>query len=269
MYAVIAENDSSQWSDDTGVLYHFPKRYMALLSPGTLVIYYKGKLRDAAYQGTRLDPGPHYFGVARIGKVYPDPSSDKGDLFATIEDYEVFTKPVGIKDTANSYFEVIPENRLSNFWRDGVRTVSQQTYLAILESAGAERQGVPSNEEDQLESFVEGSKTLRYVTTYERNPRYRKLALALHGLTCKACDVDMGKRYGAYAQGLIHVHHVVPVSTYELPKSIDPLTDLVPVCPNCHAVIHRKKTATLSVADIRKLLNSDELTVNTSSKLHP
>ena len=53
MYTVIVENDESIWSDDTGVLYHFPKRYVNLLSPGTNVIYYKGKLTTVSNKCTR------------------------------------------------------------------------------------------------------------------------------------------------------------------------------------------------------------------------
>lgn len=258
MFAVIAENDQSQWDDESGTLYHFPKRYQALLAPGTQVIYYKGKIKDAAFLSSRLGPEPHYFGIATIGKVYPDRASQKGDLFAIIQDFQRFTKAVAIKrEREDKYFEVIPESRKGNYWRDGVRVISHETYVAILDQAGAGFVSTkPSEQEvdDEFESFLEGSKTQRYVTAYERDPRYKKQALAIHGLKCKACDVDMGERYGVYAQGLIHVHHVVPVSTYEQPKSIDPATDLVPVCPNCHSVIHRKKTATLSVADVRGLL---------------
>ena len=44
-YAVIVENDISAWADETGVLYHFPKRYLELLKPNTRVIYYKGRIK--------------------------------------------------------------------------------------------------------------------------------------------------------------------------------------------------------------------------------
>ena len=44
-YAVIVENDISAWADETGVLYHFPKRYLELLKPNTRVVYYKEKLK--------------------------------------------------------------------------------------------------------------------------------------------------------------------------------------------------------------------------------
>jgi predicted HNH restriction endonuclease len=257
MFAVIAENDESQWDDEPGVLYHFPKRYREILAPGTQVLYYKGKIKDAGYSAMRLSAEPHYFGTALIGKVYPDSASKKGDLFALIQGFEKFAMPVALKADDGQYFEAIPENRKGNYWRDGVRVATAETYLAILAKAGVARATStpePAVTDDELESYLEGSKTQRYVTTYERDSRYRQQALAIHGLKCKACDVDMGERYGGYAHGLIHVHHVVPVSTYEAPKPIDPATDLVPVCPNCHAVIHRKKTATLSIFDVRQLL---------------
>jgi putative restriction endonuclease len=114
---------------------------------------------------------------------------------------------------------------------------------------------VPSEVVDELESAEEGTKTHKYVTTYERDPKYRKQALAIHGFTCKGCDLSMADRYGTYAEGLIHVHHVVPVSTYEVPRKINPATDLVPLCPNCHSVVHRKKTSTLTVPQLRALLS--------------
>lgn len=211
---------------------------------------------------TRLTAEPHYFGMATVGTIYPDRASTKGDLFALIQDFQQFQKAVPIKSDGN-YYESIPRNRESNYWRDGVRAITSAIYKAILTDAGKAQaasavlpivQGPGPN--DDFESDKEGSKTLRYVTTYERDPRYRRQALAIHGLRCKACGVDMGEKYGPYAEGLIHVHHVVPVSEYETAKKIDPATELVPVCPNCHAVIHRKKTSTLSVEDVCTLLDT-------------
>lgn len=261
MLAVIAENDESQWRDDTGTLYHFPRRYEGILTSGTQVIYYKGKMKDKTFINSRLSPQPHYFGMATIGSVYLDTVSKKGDLFATIQGFQPFIKPVSIKSEVG-YYEEIPENRKSNYWRDGARVISADSFAAILMEAGM-RERAPGTEamrsqtpqpDDDFESGEEGSRTLRYLTTYERDPRNRKQAIAIHGLRCKACDLNMGERYGPDAEGLIHVHHVVPISTYDAPRKIDPATELVPVCPNCHAVIHRKKTSTLSISDLRAVL---------------
>ncbi|MCR7161755.1 restriction endonuclease, partial [Pseudomonas aeruginosa] len=49
MPAVIAENDVSIWDDETGAVYHYPRRYSAILKPGVQVVYYKGKLTDKSF----------------------------------------------------------------------------------------------------------------------------------------------------------------------------------------------------------------------------
>lgn len=258
---MIAENDQSQWKDNTGVLCHFPKQYRRILEPGTQIVYYKGAMGNARYASSRLAAAPHYFGIGKIGAVRPDVASSKGDLFATIENYQRFTQAVIAKSAVGQYLEQIPANKLKNYWRDGVRQIDASVYASILANASlpvempiASTSASIAVDMDELESMLEGSATSRFVTRYERDPRYRRQALAIHGRRCAACDVDMGQRYGPYAAGLIHVHHVQPVSTYDEPRSINPETDLVPVCPNCHAVIHREKSKTLTVAELREML---------------
>lgn len=102
MPVVIVENDTSQWEDQTGAVYHFPKRYQTLLAQGTEVVYYKGRIKDKAFASVRLSANPHYFGKARIGKVYADSSSNKGDLFALIENFIPFESAVPAKTTART-----------------------------------------------------------------------------------------------------------------------------------------------------------------------
>lgn len=41
--------------------------------------------------------------------------------------------------------------------------------------------------------------------------------------------------------GIIHVHHLKPLHESIGIGIVDPSRDLVPVCPNCHAVIHSKR----------------------------
>jgi predicted HNH restriction endonuclease len=264
-FAVITENDISQWQDDTGVLYHFPKRYAAILKPGTKIIYYKGKLKDKNYFLKRRSPDPHYFGIATISNIFPDKESQKEDLFATIENYRGFEIPVLAKDE-NGYFEIIPSNRASNYWRDGVRQIDQTTYnkivskasfIAITEINWPYQATLSNNDLDNsLESYTEGEKKLKYVTTYERNPRLRRQAIAIRGTTCHGCGFNFGKFYGQYGEGLIHIHHIIPVSELVEPKTVNPATDLVPVCANCHALIHRKKDYTLTIQQLREIIKN-------------
>jgi hypothetical protein len=83
-FTVIVENDITRWNDETGVSYHYPRRYRGLLEPGTRLIHYKGKLRDAAFRGRRLSEHPHYFGLSVAGESRDDPASSKGDLILDI-----------------------------------------------------------------------------------------------------------------------------------------------------------------------------------------
>jgi 5-methylcytosine-specific restriction protein A len=90
------------------------------------------------------------------------------------------------------------------------------------------------------------------VNRYERDRRNRAAALAIHGYVCKACDLEMSDRYGPDAAGLIEVHHVTPVSEVGPGYIIDPRTDLVPLCPNCHSVAHRRSPP-FSVDELRDM----------------
>lgn len=259
MPAVIAENDTSQWEDKTGAVYHFPKRYQNWLTQGTEVIYYKGRIKDKAFASARLSAAPHYFGMARIGKVSADPHSSKGDLFAQIENFTPFESAVPSK-IGGQYLETIPATRVSNYWRDGVRPISQADYDAILSHAkllpAQANADVLDSEDDPwtFKSANEGSKTSYFGTRYERRKDLRDRAIAFHGLDCKACGFDFEQAYGEHAKGFIHVHHVVPISDFGGEKSVNPETDLVTLCANCHAVVHRKRDRTLSVDELRGML---------------
>lgn len=98
----------------------------------------------------------------------------------------------------------------------------------------------------------EGAKARIEVNRYERDRRNRAAAIALHGYICKACDLDMGSRYGPDAAGLIEIHHVTPVSELGPAYIVNPMTDLIPLCPNCHAVAHRRSPP-FSVAELRTM----------------
>lgn len=112
----------------------------------------------------------------------------------------------------------------------------------------------------EYESFADGKKNSKYVTFYERNAKNRAAALKIHGYTCKGCEINFENKYGPIGKDFIHVHHIKPVSQYEKPKNIDPATDLTVLCPNCHAMVHKKKTDTLTVERLRQLITSASVT---------
>jgi predicted HNH restriction endonuclease len=67
MFTIVTENDESEWKDQFGERYHFPKRYATHLQRGTQLLYYKGRMRDRRFAESRLSPEPHYFGAATAG----------------------------------------------------------------------------------------------------------------------------------------------------------------------------------------------------------
>ncbi|MDU9391860.1 HNH endonuclease [Pseudomonas sp. zfem002] len=259
MPVVIVENDTSQWEDQTGAVYHFPKRYLKLLAEGTEAIYYKGRIKDKAFASDRLSATPHYFGTARIGKIYSDGRNDEGNLFALIENFKPFESAVPFK-IDGEYLEAIAVPRPKNYWRIAVRPITPEVYDAILSHATLKTVPVDAtalySEEDPLifESANEGNKLSYFGTRYERRKDLRAKAIAIHGLDCKACGFDFEKAYGEHAKGFIHVHHVVPISRFEGEKAVNPATDLVTLCANCHAMVHRKRDMTLSVDELKGML---------------
>lgn len=273
MYAVLVENDESPWHDQTGVAYHFPKRYAKHIPSGTSVIFYKGKIRNKAFASERLSAAPHYFAIATIGKTYPDPASSKGDQFALIENYLPFSSALLSKQN-EQFLEPIPSSKMSNYWRDGVRTITEATYKSIAKLAQFDTHNTsttPTYElndtEQALESLSDGNASKRFTTVYERNPRLRKQALLVHGTTCKACGFNFKKFYGEYAGDFIHIHHIRPVSDGVM--IIDPEKDLVPLCANCHAIVHRRKDKVLTIEELRTMIqihgNFDDVGQNLTS----
>jgi 5-methylcytosine-specific restriction protein A len=90
----------------------------------------------------------------------------------------------------------------------------------------------------QPSGLVEGAVRSITVNAYERNPEARQQCIEAHGTTCCICGFSFGAVYGKVAEGYIHVHHLRPLSEVNGEYVVDPVKDLRPVCPNCHAVLH-------------------------------
>ncbi|WP_461240479.1 HNH endonuclease [Paucilactobacillus sp. N302-9] len=86
----------------------------------------------------------------------------------------------------------------------------------------------------------------------------RRQALKLHGYKCLVCGFDFKKVYGEIGSNFIEVHHVKPISKYSAEHTVNPETDLVPVCANCHRMIHRRKNDILSISELKNLIKQQE-----------
>lgn len=95
-------------------------------------------------------------------------------------------------------------------------------------------------EQDDKEYFESGISKKADVKVYERNMAARKACLKFNGYKCKICGFESEKVYGKGFEHLIHVHHIKPISEQNGEYLIDPKTDLIPVCPNCHMALHTR-----------------------------
>jgi 5-methylcytosine-specific restriction protein A len=107
---------------------------------------------------------------------------------------------------------------------------------------------------DEVLGYPEGAVSQVLVNRYERDPRNRREAIAIHGKSCLACGFNFQKKYGALGDEYIVVHHTVPVSQMGSDYVVDPLKDLVTLCANCHAMVHRHDPP-MSIADLKNLLS--------------
>jgi 5-methylcytosine-specific restriction enzyme A len=92
------------------------------------------------------------------------------------------------------------------------------------------------------------------VNRYERDPEARRVCLAFHGTSCAACGFSYEAAYGDAGTGYIDVHHVVPPDMLGNGYQLDPIADLVPLCPNCHTLAHHGLTAPRTVSELRKIV---------------
>ena len=103
------------------------------------------------------------------------------------------------------------------------------------------------------ETFYEGAAKQIKVNKYERSKTARDKCIDHYGCHCSVCDMDFEKTYGETGKDYIHVHHITPLSEIGERYKLDPVNDLRPVCPNCHAMIHRQKPS-LTIEELKALM---------------
>lgn len=98
----------------------------------------------------------------------------------------------------------------------------------------------------------EGALSRVETNRYERSRINRAICLDYYGFTCRGCGLLMNNMYGPLGEGVINVHHIEPVSEMGLSRIIDPINDLIPLCPNCHTIVH-KESPPITPEELRKI----------------
>jgi 5-methylcytosine-specific restriction protein A len=109
--------------------------------------------------------------------------------------------------------------------------------------------------------IVEGAPYQVTQTVYERNRYARALCLRHHGYACCVCNFNFEEVYGYIGKDFIHVHHLSQLSTMSVERETNPIVDLRPVCPNCHAMLH-KRTPPYEVGELKKIIEDRKWIIN-------
>lgn len=83
---------------------------------------------------------------------------------------------------------------------------------------------------------------------------------------CESCQFNFEDFYGSLGKGFIEIHHLKPIFTYEenVEQSLkEALKNVVPVCSNCHRIIHRNNSNLLTINHLKNIIDEQR---NMSSK---
>jgi 5-methylcytosine-specific restriction protein A len=188
---------------------------------------------------------------------------------ANIKNYAIFEKLKKL-DQATLSFEffvqhgLIPDAPIQGRRTDRDKPVDDpiRIFLAhIVNEFNNETIATDYPDEAYLDNqlFPEGAKLTVQVNRYERNPEARAKCIEIHGTRCEICKMSFAETYGFFAKDFIHVHHKTPLHQISDSYEVNPETDLMPVCPNCHAMLHRQENGCpMTVERLKQLYNASK-----------
>ena len=99
-------------------------------------------------------------------------------------------------------------------------------------------------------------------TEYERlhrNPALRQACINKYGYQCQCCGMNFAEVYGEQLGArFIEVHHLKMLSTYDESRPTDYVENLVPLCANCHAMIHHIEGSEHPLRDLRQAYRGEK-----------
>lgn len=182
----------------------------------------------------------------------------------------------------NTLFKVNigPGDRIRIFWPRSITSEIERLFPAQCAKL---KDGEPLGEDEVLMKFAkEGGSLFRlsfislsetpetsppeeYAGRYEgklketrllqriRSAENRRKAIEHHGVECAVCGFDFEKAYGELGKGFIEIHHLHPLGESDAEVLVNPETDLIPLCPNCHRMIHRKISGEIGIEELKEI----------------
>lgn len=175
-------------------------------------------------------------------------------LFDEVDDYDFYLEK--LLDFAAKY-DLKVSNKTVERNYGSIYTPKKEIVDTFIKKLNIASEDI-KNIEDEFEEFLgkEGMAKTHLVNTYERNPSLRKQAIAYHGTKCKVCSFDYEATYGELGEGFIEVHHLKPLSSVKGTHTVNPITDLVVLCANCHRMLHRHHSRVLTLEDLKRIIET-------------
>jgi len=187
----------------------------------------------------------------------------KGNIYLFFNDKEMdlgkpeMLEPDNFQKIRISYSETFPNHNLEKL-NESLQLIIDRTdlffslILCLLPHQDFNDEESEEVSTQGLQGF-EGGMLRKECTLYERSRLNRKACISAKGTRCEICGFDFGEFYGEVGKDYIEVHHIIPLSKMGGAFIIDPVKDLIPICSNCHAIIHRR-TPTFSPEELKEIL---------------
>jgi 5-methylcytosine-specific restriction endonuclease McrA len=232
---IIANKLSNRQIEILQVLYHFP-------NSSATAIQLAEALNYKSYHGANRQ-------IGALGEAFYKHSG--------------IEPPIYIDGEGFAYYYFIGEYRKKIGWimwpelKKALENLKLVTGGDILQNAYTDRLPTEIMPFEEKKFYEEGKVTEVFVNRYERNQNARLECIKHYGNICQGCGFDFETFYGNTVKISIQVHHIVPLAEIGKTYKVNPITDLVPLCPNCHSVVHSAKPA-LSIETLRKLIKRNE-----------
>lgn len=180
--------------------------------------------------------------------------SERNSEFVVITEWnllDLYPENIDKISTLQSFYNIeflYFENQLKKWVKNNNYSVKQFPLLDL---------DIVTNKDVPDTIYIEGALKQILLNKYERNRDARKRCIAIHGTSCAICGFDFSDVYGNEFAGKIEVHHIVPLAAIKEDYVVDPDKDLIPVCPNCHMVLHSKKHGVYTIEEVKRFLSKE------------
>lgn len=227
--------------------YHYPKVGMTTTNGSLILFQYCGHIIASAELITIEDykdrPVDSYYTKAYVfdkNSIRVFEPITKEELSSIVDTFTSFNQSKQVIDY--KYYNEINElmYKKSILWEEQNAKPSSAKYIG---NEGVVKWGIQSR--------------------YERDSKVRSECINYYGSVCQICGFDFEKEYGEMGKGFIHVHHRDKLANSNGNHSVDPIKDVTPVCPNCHAMLHNTYYGKeLTIEELKEILTERKDKVN-------